>query len=74
MFLFYGREKGRRRRLCLGKPLGVTPTAVDEDFTVFVSEIYDKTRSQKRAKDDTACPQLATSMYAALTLVKINKN
>ena len=25
-------------------------------------------------KDDTACPQLATSMYAALTLVKIYKN
>ena len=40
---------------------------------MFVSKIYEKQLTEKNKKDDTACPQLATSMYAALTRVKIYK-
>ena len=56
----------------LENPSVFTPT-VDEKLTMFVSNIRRTHSSQKRTKDDTACPQLATSMYAALTLVKIYK-
>ena len=66
-------KKGRRRWLCFENPSVFTPT-VDEELTMFVYKIHEELTHRKNTKnDDTACRQLATSMYAAVTLVKIYK-
>ena len=59
--------------MCLENPSVFTATVDQRTYHVCFQKIP-TTHSQKITNDDTACPQIATSMYAALVLVKIYKN
>ena len=74
MFNLRKRKKEGAIDCALENPSVFPPTVDERTYHVCFQNIR-RTHSQKiTKKDDTACRQLATLMYAALTLVKIYKN